>query len=147
MNTYLFVWNPLKWDWPGLEENIGQVNKTGRVNKGWTIASHKTARPGDRAFLARVGVEPKGIIGSGYLTTAPARYWNERGREYYRIEIDFEVLLNAETKPILGLDILCTGDLALQNWTPQSSGISIRPELVDELEGVWADFLELQNLI
>ena len=40
-----------------------------------------------------------------------------------------------------GLDILKTGNLAAQNWTPQASGISIKPGLVDELEGVWQDFL------
>jgi len=52
-----------------------------------------------------------------------------------------DVLLNPDKQPILTFDILKTGNLAAQTWTPQASGISIRPELVDELEGVWLDFL------
>ena len=37
-----------------------------------------------------------------------------------------------------------TGNLEKQQWTPQSSGISIKPELVEELEAVWFDFLTTQ---
>jgi hypothetical protein len=55
------------------------------------------------------------------------------------------VLLNPDKEPILTLDILKTGNLAAQTWTPQASGISIRPELVDELEGVWLDFLHPED--
>ncbi|WP_169927058.1 hypothetical protein [Mucilaginibacter auburnensis] len=51
-------------------------------------------------------------------------------------------MLNPDKEPILTLDILKTGNLVKQTWTPQASGISIKPELVDELEGVWQDFLE-----
>lgn len=55
-------------------------------------------------------------------------------------------MLNPVEEPILNLDLLNIGNLATQNWTPPSSGISIRPELVEELEGVWFDFLTTQNI-
>jgi hypothetical protein len=67
------------------------------------------------------------------------------GRHYYRVNIQFDILLNPDKEPILILDILKTGNLAKQTWTPQASGISIKPELVDELEGVWQDFLETRE--
>ena len=55
-------------------------------------------------------------------------------------------MLNPAKEPILTLNILKTGNLEKQQWTPQSSGISIKPELVDELEAVWFDFLTTQNI-
>ena len=148
MNTYLFVWNPNKWNWTTLEESIAQLAETGRVIEKWSCQSHRTIRLGDRAFLARVGVHPKGIIGSGIVTTLPflSRHWSGEDKDIYRVTIQFDVLLNAEREPILTKDILEIGELASQNWTPQSSGISIRPEFVDELEAVWFDFLTTQKI-
>lgn len=148
MNTYLFVWNPEKWNWTTLEQSIGQLADTGVASEKWSVASHKSIRPGDRAFLARVGVNPKGIFAAGFVTTTPflSRHWSGEDRDVFRVMIDFEVLLNPDKEPILTLDILRVGKLANQNWTPQSSGISIKPELVDELEAVWFDFLNTQNI-
>ena len=59
--------------------------------------------------------------------------------------IQFDVLLNADKEPILTNDILKQGELARQTWTPQASGISIKSELVDELEAVWFDFVTTQK--
>jgi hypothetical protein len=81
------------------------------------------------------------------VSSAPDSYESEpylasrKGRIYHRINISIDVLLNPEKEPILNFDILKTGNLAEQTWAPQASGISIRPHLVDELEGVWLDFL------
>ena len=56
-------------------------------------------------------------------------------------------MLNPEKEPILTLDILKTGNLSKQySWTPQASGITIRPDIVDELEAVWFDFLITQKI-
>jgi 5-methylcytosine-specific restriction enzyme A len=57
-----------------------------------------------------------------------------------------EVLLNPEKEPILELDVLKKGNLSIQTWTPQASGISIRPELIDELEATWFNFLTTQKI-
>lgn len=143
MRSYLFGWNPLKFKWEDLDDDIQQLSKTGKLEDNWSVASHKTIQPGDRAYIVRVGVEPKGIFASGYIASEP--YLASRmGRIYHRITISLDVLLNPDKQPILTLDILKTGSLAAQTWTPQASGISIRPELADELEGVWQDFLSEQ---
>ncbi len=140
MKAYLFGWNPLKFEWADLDDDIKRLADTGKLEDNWSVISHKTIRPGDRAYIVRVGVEPKGIFASGIIAsdTYPAF---RNGRHYYRISIALDVLLNPNKEPILTLDILKTGNLAAQNWTPQASGISIKPELVDELEGVWMDLL------
>jgi hypothetical protein len=140
MKAYLFGWNPLKFEWADLDKDIEKLKSTGRLEDNWSVASHKTIQPGDRAYIVRVGVEPKGIFASGIIASEPYLAFR-KGRHYHRITITIDVLLNPDKEQILTLDILKTGNLAAQTWTPQSSGISIRLELVDELEGVWQDFL------
>jgi hypothetical protein len=146
MKAYLFGWNPLKFEWADIDDDIKILAEIGKLEDNWSVISHKSIQPGDRAFIVRVGVEPKGIFASGIIASDPYLAFR-KGRHYYRITVAIDVLLNPDKEPILTLDILKTGNLAAQNWTPQASGISIRPELVDELEGVWQDFLETKGHI
>jgi hypothetical protein len=140
MKAYLFGWNPIKFRWDDLDDDIAKLQAGHKLEEDWSVASHKTIQRGDRAYIVRVGVEPKGIFASGIISSKPFLALR-KGRTYHRIVIEFDVLLNPDKQPILTLDILKTGNLATQTWTPQASGISIRPELVDDLEGVWQDFL------
>jgi len=141
MKAYLFGWNPIKFEWADIDKDIKKLAATGSYTDNWSVVSHKTIQPGDRAYIVRVGVEPKGIFASGVISSTPYPAVRN-GRHYYRIEITLDVLLNPDKENILSLDVLKTGNLAAQTWTPQASGISIRPELVDELEGVWLSFLD-----
>jgi len=140
MKAYLFGWNPIKFKWEDIDDDIQKLHTEGKLEEDWSVASHKTIKPGDRAYVVRVGVEPKGIFASGYISSEPFLA-SRKGRIYHRISITLDVLLNPDKQPILTLDILKTGNLAAQTWTPQASGISIKPEIVNELEGVWLDFL------
>ncbi len=145
MRAFLFGWNPVKFEWADLDDDIALLRSGGVLEDNWSAASHKNIQPGDKAFVVRVGVEPKGIFASGVISSEPYVAFRN-GRHYYRVNIQFDTLLNPDKEPILTLDILKTGDLAKQTWTPQASGISITPQLVDELEGVWQDFLETREL-
>ncbi|RYE37514.1 MAG: HNH endonuclease, partial [Sphingobacteriales bacterium] len=130
-----------------IEQCIEELENSGKVTERWSCKSHKTIKPGDRAFLARVGSEPRGIFAAGYVASKAflSKHWSGEEKDVFRVLIDFEVLLNPDKESILALDILNTGNLEKQQWTPQSSGISIKPELVNELEAVWFDFLTTQN--
>jgi len=142
--AYLFGWNPIKFEWADLDDDIQKLTTTGTLTDNWSVISHKSIKPGDRAYVVRVGVEPKGIFASGIISSHAYPAFRQ-GRHYYRIEISFDVLLNPNKEQILTLDILKTGNLAAQNWTPQASGISIKPQLTDELEGVWLNFLDTKG--
>lgn len=144
MKAYLFGWNPIKFPWENLPQDKLKLKQTGALEDNWSVASHKTIEVGDRAYIVRVGVEPKGIFASGYICTKPYHAFRN-GRSYFRIGIAMDVLLDPISEQILSIEILKTGNLATQTWTPQASGISIKPELVDELEGVWLDFLNPEN--
>ncbi len=149
MYTYLFVWNPKRWTWDTIEDDIEQVDKTGKTKLRWSCGNTKSIQIGDRIFLVKLGTEPKGIIAAGFAMTTPfpEKHWSGENRQGLFIQIDFEVLLNPEKEPILTIDILKTGNLSKQySWTPQASGITVRPDIVDELEAVWFDFLNTQKI-
>jgi len=148
MKTFLFAWNPKKWNWETLEGDIEQIEETGKTTLQWSVQSHKKIKPGDRAFLVRLGQEPKGIMAAGFVTTPPflTQHWSGSDKLVNRVMIDFEVILNSEFEPLLNLDLLNHGNLSKGTWTPQSSGIEINPILVDELEAVWFNFLATQKI-
>ncbi len=147
-NAYLFVWNPNNWNWTDLEQNIDELQNTGRVTVKWSCLSHKSIRPGDRAFLAKVGSNPRGIFASGRVVSEPflSKHWSGENKDIPRVLIEFDVLLNPDKEPILTLEHLDKGNLANQMWTPQASGISIKAEAVEELEEEWFMFLRSQNI-
>jgi hypothetical protein len=145
-NAFLFSWNPVKYDWPDLEEQCQLVRAGEKVEESWTCASHKKIKQGDRAFVTLVGSGSRGLFASGYVSSPPFLGKNRKGNSTFRVLIAFDVLLNPAKEPILTLDILALGRLAKQVWTPQSSGISIKSEFVEELELVWQDFLKTQHV-
>lgn len=142
MNSFLFSWNPKKYPWDDLDKAVKACRKFGRFNDAWSCVSHKQVEVGDRAFLVRVGVPPRGIMGSGYITSLPylAPHWNDEGKTVYRVNIDFEILLNPDYEEILTLDSLKVKTKVKQVWTPQSSGILIKKEVIGELERAWDEF-------
>ena len=140
-NTFLFSWNPIKFSWPEIGEHCELVRKGEKVEDSWTCASHKKIKIGDRAFVSMVGAEPRGIFASGSVSSLPFLSKNRKGNRAYRVLINFDVLLDSNKESILTLDILNMGRMEKQVWTPQASGISIKSELVEELELLWQDFL------
>lgn len=141
MNAFLFAWNPDKWPWPDLEHDVKNLEETGIFVDAWSCASHKAVREGDKAYLIKLGKDPKGIIGSGFISSEPFMGENHRGQPRMRILINFDRLLDPDKGEILSLDVLKSGVLASQHWSTQSSGIKIKPEVAVELEQVWLDFL------
>lgn len=142
LNAYLFSWSPGKWPWPEIGGDIASLAKGKAVSESWTCASYKKIKPGDRAFFVRVAEEPKGIFASGYISSEPFMGRNRKGNDAWRIEVSYDALLDPAKQPILTLDLLNIGQMARQLWTPQSCGISIKPEVAAELEALWQDFLE-----
>lgn len=140
MNTFLFAWNAKKWPWPEIDESIQALQRGEAVIEAWRVAAYKRIQPGDRAFMVHVGTEPRGIFGSGVVHNLP--YKKNEDDKVHLVDLKIDTLLNPQKEKILTLDILAIGKLEKQMWTPQGSGILIQPEIVEELELVWKDFLE-----
>jgi hypothetical protein len=83
MATHLFAFNPKLWNWPSLADDIRTLARRGHFDTEWSCGRFRAIEPGSRAFMIRLGVPPKGIIGAGVVMTAPAEreHWIEAKRE------------------------------------------------------------------
>jgi len=138
METYLFAWNPARWEWKDLPQAVTEANGEGKYFNQWTCRSHKKIKEGDRAFLVRLGVPPRGIIAAGLVVSKASKkpHYNperaERGDQVYSVRIRFDLLME---KPIISEDELKSNDLGEHNnWFPEGSGVPIPERFANLLE-------------
>lgn len=135
MNSYLFTWNPKKWTWYDLKEAIVSVNTDGCYQEIWSSGKRKQIEVGEKFYMMRLGVEPKGIIGCGYVLTKPdlLEHWDpvkaKDKEKALRALLDFKVLSD---EPIISLKELEKNYPDLK-WTPESGGVYIPKEYADSI--------------
>ena len=140
MATYLFAWNPVYWDWPELASDIRRLKSRGHVDIQWASGRTRAIEAGSRAFMVRLGVPPKGIIGSGVTLTAPTpgRHWvatkARAGVPALHLKLRLEVLHDA---PIVSFDDLAVPPFARFRWGIRASGTRVPSTLADALEELW----------
>ena len=140
MATYLFAWNPALWSWPELPGEIRKLKRRGHVDIEWSGGRTRTIEVGSRAFLVRVGVDPRGLFGAGYTLTAPQE------REHWRPEKAAQgattQYLKLRLDTLLELPAVSYADLAVPpfarfRWGVRQSGTSVPVALADALENLW----------
>jgi 5-methylcytosine-specific restriction protein A len=135
MSAFLYTWNPNKWYWSDLHEAIYRVNNDEIYDMYWSCGNTKRISIGDIFFLMRLGVEPKGIIGCGYISSEPydLKHWDEakaaEGKTTLRTDLLFKFL---SEEPIVTLDYL-KDRFPSYKWTPQAGGISIPSDVTGDL--------------
>ena len=143
MSTYLLTWNPAKWPWDDLAECIHQIRTTGYYLERWSCGRNRKIVEGDRVFLLRQGLEPRGIVGSGWAVSDVFDdwHWDEAKRaarqRVWCIDVRFDILLDADREPILTRGSLNDGVLGQMHWDSQSSGILIPEHIARRLEVKW----------
>jgi hypothetical protein len=72
MTNYLFGWNPKVWPWDEMAQDRSSLIAGRSVIYNWQCANSH-AQPGDTAWIVRygAGVEPKGIVARGVITSQP----------------------------------------------------------------------------
>ena len=140
MATYLFAFNPAIWNWPQLAGDIRRLERQGHLDRTWSCGRHRNIEPGSRAFLVRLGVPPKGIIGSGVTLTAPVTvpHWIEEkaaaGATTNRITLRLETLFVA---PPVTFDELEEPPFRRFRWGVRSSGTYLPENIADAFEDLW----------
>ncbi|QYJ91998.1 AAA family ATPase [Shewanella halotolerans] len=135
--TWLLSWNPKHFSDGGEGSDSYQLDLNPGDKHRWTSSS-KQPQLGDRIFLIRLGVEPKGIIASGEIirTSFDDEDWRDSSKKRNYIEFEVE-----EHRPDLARGLLRQSELIRffpqQQWSPQSSGIEINPSITEELEKLW----------
>lgn len=142
--TYLFAWNPKLWDWPELPRDIAKLARRGYFDLEWSSGRARNVEPGGRAFLVKLGVEPKGIYGAGTVMTAPVErlHWREdaaaQGRTTGYVMLRLDTLL---AEPIVTFDDLGKPPFARYRWAVRQSGTRVPSTLADALERLWDERL------
>lgn len=138
MSAYLYTWNPEKWNWSDQQDAIYRVNNADPYDMYWSCGNTKKIEVGDLFFLMRLGVEPKGVIGCGYVSSQPYSlpHWEEQkaaeGKSALRTDLLFKALSEI---PLLPLPYL-QEKYPDFSWTPQTGGVSIPDEIAQDLFAV-----------
>jgi 5-methylcytosine-specific restriction enzyme A len=143
MATYLFTWNPGRWDWESLEEDSTLYKRRGYLDGRWSCGVTKRIVPGDRAFLIKIGKdEPRGIMASGFAVSTPfeAPHYSDPKKTANYTDLRYDVLLNPRSEVLLHRSLLLS-ELPDVHWSPQGSGITIAPEAAARLEELWRHHL------
>lgn len=140
MATYLFAFNPAIWNWPRLSSDIGKLARRGHLDTTWSCGRHRNIEPGSRAFLVRLGVPPKGIMGSGVTLSEPVTvpHWIEEkaaaGKTINRVTLRLEALF---VTPPVTFDELVEPPFGRFRWGIRSSGTYLPETLADAFEDLW----------
>jgi len=138
MPAYLLTWNPLSWEWPreDLEATVADVMASERPVGDWSSGRCKRIQPGDRIFFLKQGVEPRGIIGTGYATSSPAEgpHWSGGPGYTLYVEFYFDDLVDGYKQVLVPRDVLISDPrFSAVHWNTQSSGISVPDDVANEL--------------
>jgi|GEM_PF-1416656 len=124
--TYLLTWNPAVWN--GVIEN----------SSDWSCGNNTRIKTGDRLFLIRQGIEPRGIAASGWAITDVF----EDGEGTRRVTIQFDVLPDGtRVLPRALLAALNDGLTTPMNWSARISGTRIPNAVAARLESAWVEFV------
>ena len=139
---WLFTWNPDQWEWADFGGAIHQVLKGNTFRTRWSC-SNSHVQPGDRAWLIRLGVPPKGIIATGNIVTEPyeEKHWDAEkaaaGETSLYVDMELSQIVDPFKDQFVTLDDLNAIRIDNQNWTPQQSGIEIKKRSAGLLEKLW----------
>ena len=147
--VWLITWNKNNWYWENFESKC-ESSKTGQTFvESWACAN-SNPKVGDEVFLIKLGDQPRGIIGHGivnrpiYEKTHYDATKAAEGKKEKAIDVVFDRLINYEKDKFISQDELnakCAG----QHWSPQSSGIEIKPAVLPTLYALWHAVTEADN--
>ena len=140
MSTHLFAFNPKLWNWPTLARDIASLRRRGHFDIEWSCGRFRSIEPGSRAFMVRLGVPPKGLVGSGVVMTAPAEreHWVDAKRA--QGVLSRSVVLRLDElfdSPLITFDELEAPPWRRFRWGVRASGTRLPSALADALEPWW----------
>ena len=139
--VWLISWNKDNWAWGNFSEICEQTKQGQTFTDSWACTS-KLPKIGEEVFLIKLGEEPRGIIGHGFVkrTTYEKPHYNPskaaEGKMISSIDVEFDRLIDYENENYLSQKEL-VNKCASQHWSPQNSGIEIKPEVLPVLRLLW----------
>ena len=136
------VWNPDNWAWKSFQDDRLRVARGETVTLPWRTAS-KQLKEGDTAYLIRLGQKPKGLVARGTVTSEPYEDDHfepekaKQGEKAVYVDITLTDLRDPKAEAYISLADLEAGTTDGQKWTPQGSGIEIKPRSAKLVTGLW----------
>jgi 5-methylcytosine-specific restriction protein A len=140
MRTFLLNWNPKQWPWDYIHDSISKIADEGFVDDHWSCGNRRDIDIGDRIFLIRLRVEPRGLIASGHVTSQvfDGPHWDETraasGDTTRFVNVRFDAISETPVIPIAELD---QPPLNSVHWHSQSSGTQIEDDTARTVEQRW----------
>lgn len=134
MSTYLFTWNPKKWDWESQDAMIQKL-PNGKPTQSWKTNRKKNIGHGDTFILIKLGAIPlneKGVIGIGTIRSNVYQkedFIKDSKNIGNFVDLEFEFL---SQKPFIPLNTL-EEQYPQIKWTPEGSGNFIDTHTSDEV--------------
>lgn len=141
-NFWLFTWNPENWSWGELPNIIKLSKAGGSTTQRWSCSNSNVAI-GDKAWLIRLGVPPKGIFATGNVVSEPYEdeHWdserNSKGDKTQYVDIELTQVVDVFKDSYITDEDLNKINIDNQKWFPQASGIGIKPRSAGLLEKIW----------
>jgi 5-methylcytosine-specific restriction protein A len=143
MPTYLLNWNPKRaFKWTENADESARTRREEPVPRDWSTGGTKRIVPGDRIFVGKQGVEPKGVIASGYAISKvfEKAHFGDPSKQTTYNSVSFDTIVDPES--VLPRSELLEGVLGGINWDSEKGGITINPEAAVVLEEKWQDWLD-----
>ncbi|MBL0044082.1 MAG: HNH endonuclease [Flavobacteriales bacterium] len=117
---------------------VQEVKDHGSCLDRWSVGRSKDIAPGDRFYLLHLGVEPRGIMASGWVMSEPESklHWDGSESSTLYVDIEYDRLFRPD-ESILHIDTLRSA-MPDQHWLPQSSGTFLRSEYLVKMDELWA---------
>jgi 5-methylcytosine-specific restriction protein A len=131
-----------------LAETADRMAQEGSVLIRWSCGNTERIEAGDRVFLLRQGLDPRGIMASGVVVEPPyqAEHWDESKLDSaLYVDVKLDALLNPEAGAILPRELLDEPPLSEMYWDSQRSGTTIPQRVAEVLEKEWTELLDEQS--
>jgi len=130
-SCYLLAWNPEHYKLGGDGDPIAGTEQR------WTCHSQQP-QVGDRVYLVRLGVEPKGIVATGLITQGSFEepHWKDPAKSARYVRFLVEEFRPDTASGLLPMALL-TLAMPDQRWSPQRSGVGIRLNYASKLDQLW----------
>lgn len=136
--------SPRGWPAEELTKLVGRFQTDpNRTTTLWRIASHQSARVGDRVYLFKQGSDPRGVFGAGEIIETPRLQSDPTDIDHgprYRAKIRFDMLVDPSREFLVGFETI---DRIVPETLidAQASGNAVPSDVAEKLETYLAPLL------
>jgi putative restriction endonuclease len=136
-NDYLFTWTPTGWPYEQLRVLVDDFAAGKEVSEPWRCLAHKTARPGDSAYMLKLGDDPQGIFGVGRITAPSIRNPSALPKQNaWQVPITFNQLVDPTHTLLVSAKQLATISVPAHTWHPRGSGVRLSHDAARRIDEI-----------